>query len=149
MIMSRTPFRISLFGGGTDYPAWYLEHTGAVVGTTINKYCYISIRNLPPFFEHRHRIVYSRIELPKTIGEIYHPAVRAVLQEHSITNGVEIRHHRHLPPPSASTSPSPFTAFLPTTFTHPHARNATSDPASRCRLSDSAPHPRRGRNDAG
>src|SRR5690349_17907009 len=75
MIISRTPFRISLFGGGTDYRELYQENGGTVIGTTINKYCYISIRSLPPFFEHRHRIVYSRIELPKTIEEIEHPAV--------------------------------------------------------------------------
>jgi D-glycero-alpha-D-manno-heptose-7-phosphate kinase len=112
MIISRTPFRISLFGGGTDYPAWYREHGGAVIGTTINKYCYISIRNLPPFFEHRHRIVYSRIELPKTIQEIDHPSVRAVLQEHNITEGVEIQHHGDLPARSGMGSSSSFTVGL-------------------------------------
>lgn len=57
MIITRTPFRVSLFGGGTDYPAWYLENGGAVLGTTIDKYCYLSVRKLPPFFEHKHRIV--------------------------------------------------------------------------------------------
>jgi D-glycero-alpha-D-manno-heptose-7-phosphate kinase len=62
MIISRTPFRVSLFGGGSDYPKWYREHGGAVLGFAINKYCYISIRPLPPFFEHRHRIVYSVVE---------------------------------------------------------------------------------------
>ena len=112
MIISRTPFRISLFGGGTDYPAWYGEHGGAVIGATINKYCYISIRNLPPFFEHRHRIVYSRIELPKTVAEIDHPSVRAVLQEHNITEGVEIQHHGDLPARSGMGSSSSFTVGL-------------------------------------
>ena len=63
MIISRTPFRISLFGGGTDYPAWFREHGGAVVGTAIDKYCYITVRRLPPFFEHRSRIVYSQVKL--------------------------------------------------------------------------------------
>jgi D-glycero-alpha-D-manno-heptose-7-phosphate kinase len=62
MIISRTPFRVSFFGGGTDYPPWYLEHGGAVIGTAINKYCYLTVRNLPPFFEHKHRIVYSKVE---------------------------------------------------------------------------------------
>jgi D-glycero-alpha-D-manno-heptose-7-phosphate kinase len=52
MIISRTPFRVSFFGGGTDYPDWYREHGGAVLSTTIDKYCYISVRELPPFFEH-------------------------------------------------------------------------------------------------
>lgn len=112
MIISRTPFRISFFGGGTDYPTWYLENGGAVIGTTINKYCYISIRNLPPFFEHRHRIVYSRIELPSTIDEIEHPAVRAVLKEHKIEDGVEIQHHGDLPARSGMGSSSAFTVGL-------------------------------------
>ena len=76
MIISRTPFRISFFGGGTDYPAWYREHGGAVLATTINKYCYIHCRLLPPFFEHRSRIVWSKIELVQRADEIQHPAVR-------------------------------------------------------------------------
>ena len=59
MIITRTPFRISFFGGGTDYPAWYQEHGGVVLATSIDKYCHISCRYLPPFFEHKHRIVYS------------------------------------------------------------------------------------------
>jgi len=112
MVMSRTPFRISLFGGGTDYPAWYREHGGAVVGTTINKYCYVSFRSLPPFFEHRHRIVYSRIELPQTIDEIQHPAVRNVLREYKISDGVEIQHHGDLPARSGLGSSSSFTVGL-------------------------------------
>ena len=78
MIITRTPFRISFFGGGTDYPAWYRENGGAVLATTINKYCYISCRHLPPFFEHKHRIVYSKIENVTDYREIKHPAVRAV-----------------------------------------------------------------------
>ncbi|HJN24093.1 MAG TPA: kinase, partial [Rhodospirillales bacterium] len=81
MIISRTPYRVSLFGGGSDYPAWYREHGGTVFGFSINKYCYISMRELPPFFEHRHRIVYSAIELVNDIADIQHPAVRAILQE--------------------------------------------------------------------
>ena len=80
MIITRTPFRISFFGGGTDYPTWFREKGGAVLATTIDKYCYISCRFLPPFFEHKHRIVYSRIENVRDLSEIEHPAVRAVLQ---------------------------------------------------------------------
>lgn len=80
MIITKTPFRISFFGGGTDYPDWYLRHGGAVLATSIDKYCYVSCRNLPPFFEHRHRIVYSKIENVKTTSEIAHPAVRAVFE---------------------------------------------------------------------
>ena len=69
MIISRTPFRVSFFGGGTDYPDWYREHGGAVLATTIDKYCYISVRELPPFFEHRFRLVYSFVENVKEISE--------------------------------------------------------------------------------
>ena len=112
MIMSRTPFRVSFFGGGTDYPAWYRQHGGAVIGTTINKYCYISFRKLPPFFEHRHRVVYSRIELPQTVDEIRHPSVRNVLREHGVTDGVEIQHHGDLPARSGLGSSSSFTVGL-------------------------------------
>ena len=81
MIISRTPFRISFFGGGTDYPAWFNRHGGSVIGTTIDKYCYLSVRRLPPFFAHKHRIVWSEIELVNQIGEIRHPAVNAILRE--------------------------------------------------------------------
>lgn len=112
MIISRTPFRISFFGGGSDYPAWYRECGGAVLGTAINKYCYISIRNLPPFFAHRHRIVYSRIELTKTIDEIEHPSVRAVLSEFPVAGGVEIQHHGDLPARSGMGTSSSFTVGL-------------------------------------
>lgn len=112
MIMSRTPFRVSLFGGGTDYPGWYREHGGAVVGGTINKYCYITIRSLPPFFEHRHRIVYSSIELPQHIDDIQHPAVRCVLREYGVEEGVEIQHYGDLPARSGMGSSSSFTVGL-------------------------------------
>jgi D-glycero-alpha-D-manno-heptose-7-phosphate kinase len=112
MIISRTPFRISLFGGGTDYPGWYLRHGGAVLGTAINKYCYVSIRTLPPFFEHHHRIVYSQIELPQTIEEIRHPSVRAVLQALDIQTGVEVQHHGDLPARSGMGSSSSFTVGM-------------------------------------
>ena len=76
MIISRTPFRVSFFGGGTDYPDWYREHGGAVLSTTIDKYCYISVRELPPFFEHKFRLVYSFVENVKEISELAHPAAR-------------------------------------------------------------------------
>ena len=80
MIISRTPFRISFFGGGTDYPAWFQGHQGAVLATTIDKYCYITCRYLPPFFEHKSRIIYSKMEHVHRVGEINHPAVRGVLK---------------------------------------------------------------------
>src|SRR5262245_18610477 len=100
-------------GGGTDYPAWYREHGGAVVGFTINKYCYISMRHLPPFFGHKHRIVYSQIELVRGVDEINHPAVRAVLSEWpKKLKGLEIQHMGDLPARSGLGSSSSFTVGL-------------------------------------
>src|SRR5215813_2224098 len=80
MIICRTPFRLSFFGGGTDYPAWYRQHGGAVLAASIDKYCYLTCRHLPPFFEHRIRIVYRKIETCQHVEEISHPVVRATLQ---------------------------------------------------------------------
>lgn len=112
MIICRTPFRVSLFGGGTDHPAWYLDHGGSVLGTTINKYCYLAVRTLPPFFEYQHRVVYSRIELVNKISEIVHPSVRACLGEMDVTQGLEIHHDGDLPARSGLGSSSSFTVGL-------------------------------------
>jgi len=112
MIISRTPFRISFFGGGTDYPVWFRENGGAVLGTTIDKYCYITCRYLPPFFEHRHRIVYSLTESVRDIDEIRHPAVRETLRYAGITEGVEIHHDGDLPARTGLGSSSSFTVSL-------------------------------------
>ena len=108
MIITRTPFRVSLFGGGTDYPAWYREHGGAVLATTINKYCYIHCRFLPPFFEHRSRIVWSQIELVQETAQIRHPAVREALVLLGITEGVELHHIGDLPARTGLGSSSSF-----------------------------------------
>jgi D-glycero-alpha-D-manno-heptose-7-phosphate kinase len=112
MIISRTPFRISLFGGGSDYPTWYREHGGAVLGMGIDKYCHISVRRLPPFFEHKHRIVYSRIELVNNFSEIQHPSARAILQEMKIDSGIEVHHDGDLPARSGLGSSSSFTVGM-------------------------------------
>ena len=112
MIISRTPFRISFFGGGTDYPAWYEKHGGAVLSTTIDKYCYINIRYLPPFFEHKHRIVYSNIENVRSIDEIHHPVVKALLKYFNIEKGVEVHHDGDLPARSGLGSSSAFTVGM-------------------------------------
>jgi D-glycero-alpha-D-manno-heptose-7-phosphate kinase len=112
MIVSRTPFRISFFGGGTDYPAWYRQHGGAVLATSIDKYCYLTCRRLPPFFEHKHRLVYSHIERVATIDEIKHPAAREVLRFINVTQGVEIHHDGDLPARSGMGTSSAFTVGL-------------------------------------
>lgn len=112
MIISRTPFRISFFGGGTDYPAWYRKHGGVVLAASIDKYCYLSCRYLPPFFEHRIRVVYSRIESCQTVDDIQHPAVREILRALKIERGVEIHHDGDLPARSGMGTSSAFTVGL-------------------------------------
>lgn len=112
MIISKTPFRISFFGGGTDYPVWYRENKGAVLSTTIDKYCYLTIRHLPPFFEYKHRIVWSKIETVKDINEILHPAVKATLNFLKIDEGMEIHHSGDLPARTGLGSSSAFTVGL-------------------------------------
>src|SRR5438309_4036074 len=112
MIISRTPFRVSFFGGGSDYPQWYRQHGGAVLATTIDKYCYISCRRLPPFFDYKHRLVYSRSETTNEISDIQHPAVRGVLTHFGWTEGIEIHHDGDLPARSGLGSSSAFTVGL-------------------------------------
>lgn len=112
MIISRTPFRISFFGGGTDYPSWYLKYGGSVLSTSIDKYCYITCRVLPPFFEHRLRVVYGKIEACQSIDEIEHPAVREVLRFLRLEQGLEIHHDGDLPARSGMGSSSSFTVGL-------------------------------------
>jgi D-glycero-alpha-D-manno-heptose-7-phosphate kinase len=112
LIISRTPYRISFFGGGTDYPAWYRNHGGSVLATTIDKYCYLTCRYLPPFFRHRIRVVYSKIESCQTIDELTHPSVREVMRFLNIDRGVEIHHDGDLPARSGMGSSSSFTVGL-------------------------------------
>lgn len=112
MIISRTPHRISFFGGGSDYPEYYLEHGGRVLGAAIDKYCYLNVRRLPPFFAHKHRIVYSRQENVQTLDEIQHPAVRETLKYLHVTYGVSIHHDGDIPARSGMGSSSAFTVGL-------------------------------------
>lgn len=131
MIITRTPFRISFFGGGTDYPPWYREHGGCVLSTTIDKYCYITCRRLPPFFDHKHRIVYSKIENVKTVDEIEHPAARAVLQWADVRDGLEIHHDGDLPARSGLGSSSSFTVGLLHALQALHGRMAAKNDLAR------------------
>ncbi len=114
MIISRTPYRISFFGGGTDYREWYLEEGGAVLSTTIDKYCYLSCRWLPPFFGIKHRVVWSHIEAVSTISEILHPAVREGLRILGFDDsvGLEIHHQGDLPARAGIGSSSSFSVGL-------------------------------------
>lgn len=112
MIITRTPYRISFFGGGTDYPLWFRENGGAVLATSINHYCYVSCRFFPPFFENLSRLVWSKIELVGDNSEIEHPAIRAVTQHLGLDDGLEIHHQGDLPARSGLGSSSAFTVGL-------------------------------------
>lgn len=109
MIITRTPLRISFFGGGTDYPVWYREFGGAVLSTTIDKYCYITCRYLPPFFEYHSRISYSKVENVAQNSAIEHPSVRGCLEFMGIDEGVEIHHVADLPARTGLGTSSAFT----------------------------------------
>jgi len=112
MIISRTPFRISFFGGGTDYPVWYEKNGGQVISATINKYCFITVRHLPPFFKYKHRIRYYQHEETTSIDQIKHPSVRECLKYLKIDKGIEIVHNADLPAQSGLGSSSTFTVGL-------------------------------------
>ena len=115
MIISKTPYRISFFGGGSDYPEWYLENGGVVLSSTINKYIYITCRELPPFFRHKHRLVYSKIELIKDVSQIKHVVVKSALEKiykdyHK--KGLEIHYDGDFPSRSGIGSSSSFVVGL-------------------------------------
>jgi D-glycero-alpha-D-manno-heptose-7-phosphate kinase len=112
LIISRTPYRVSFFGGGTDYPDYYLENGGKVMGVTIDKYSYITVRKLPPYFDHKHRVAYSRTENVDNYDEIQHPSVRETLKYMKVDYGVSIHHDGDIPALSGMGSSSAFTVGL-------------------------------------
>jgi D-glycero-alpha-D-manno-heptose-7-phosphate kinase len=113
-ITSRTPYRVSLFGGGTDYPAWVARHGGAVLGMAIDKYCHITLRPMADGEEEAcpYRVIYARDEQVGHIADIQHPAVRAVYGELGVGPGLELRHEGDLPARSGLGSSSSFTVGL-------------------------------------
>ena len=112
MIITKTPYRISFFGGGSDYPEWYKKNGGAVLSTTIDKYIYISCRFSPNYFKQKYRIVWRKIENVKNLKEINHKAVRELLKYLKIKQGLEIHYHGDLPARSGMGSSSCFTVGL-------------------------------------
>ncbi len=112
MIITRTPFRLSFFGGGTDYPAWYLKNEGLVIASTFAQYCYISCRRLPPFFDYKTRVVYSKMESVSEHKDIEHPSVRGCLEYLQAADGLEIHHDADIPARSGIGSSSSFTVGL-------------------------------------
>lgn len=119
MIITRTPFRISFFGGGTDYPVWYREHGGAVLSTSINKYCYITVRHLASLFPYKYRIRYTHQEEVMSLADIKHPSVRACLNYLQFgETSIEMQHNADLPAMIGLGSSSSFTVgFLHALYT--------------------------------
>jgi D-glycero-alpha-D-manno-heptose-7-phosphate kinase len=112
MIIVRTPFRVSFFGGGTDYPAWYEKHGGAVLTSTLDKYCYISARKIPPFLGSKYRVVWSKIEMVDRLEDIEHRGVRGCLQALGIEEGIEVHHAADMPARAGLGSSSAFTVGM-------------------------------------
>ena len=118
MIISKTPYRISFFGGGTDYPEWYLKNEGAVLSASIDKYIYISCRKLPPFFKHKYRIAWSINETVKKVNQIKHKPTREMIKIFSIKDGLEIHYDGDLPARSGMGSSSVFVVGLMNVLTN-------------------------------
>ena len=112
MLISRTPYRFSLYGGGLDYPGWYKNHNVRVLSAGLDYYCYQSVRELPPFFEHKYRICYSRIELAKQLNDIKHPSAREVIRKYGKNKSLEVNYVGDLPARSGIGSSSAFTVGL-------------------------------------
>ena len=112
MIISKTPYRISFFGGGSDYPNWYNKYSGRVLSSSINKHLYITCRFLPKFFNHKYRIVWSKIENVYNINDIKHPTVKKLLNFLNLKKGLEIHYDGDLPARSGMGSSSAFTVGL-------------------------------------
>jgi D-glycero-alpha-D-manno-heptose-7-phosphate kinase len=127
MIITKTPYRISFFGGGTDLNQWFSENGGAVISTSIDKYCYISCRYLPKFFNHKFRFVYSQIEDVIDIDDISHPAIKGLLKYLNWTKGIELHHDGDLPARSGLGSSSSFTVGMLNALTAMQGRHISKN----------------------
>ena len=111
MLITRTPFRVSFFGGGTDYREYFEEYGGSVLSTSIDKYCYVTFRNLPALFDYKNQLTYSKIERFNNPVELQHPLVRAALQ-YIPTDRIQISYDADLPACSGLGSSSAFAVAL-------------------------------------
>lgn len=134
MIITRTPFRMSFFGGGTDMKEFFNEHGGAVISTTFDKYCYVTVRHLPPFFDFKNELTYSKIERTSTIEEIIHPAIRNAMQYLNM-NDIRLTYEADLPARSGLGTSSSFAVGMLNAF---HSLNGVY--ASKKQLADEAIH---------
>jgi D-glycero-alpha-D-manno-heptose-7-phosphate kinase len=113
-VVTKAPYRISFFGGGTDYPDWYRAEGGQVISTAIDRYCYVTCRYFPEFFPPQHRIVWSVAEAVNSIADIRHPAVREALMmlDFDDSRGLDVNYHGELPARTGMASSSAFAAGL-------------------------------------
>lgn len=112
MIISRTPYRLSLFGGGTDYPAWFEKNHSRLITAAMNKFSYISLRETPAFVDYNYLINYSEIEKAKTIQNIKHPSARACIEKFGRNKNIQVLYDGDLPARSGIGSSSTFTVGL-------------------------------------
>ena len=127
MIISKTPFRISLIGGGTDFPEYYKKFPGLVIGSTIDKYCYVSARFLPNVFKYKHRIVWSKNEVVKSNNQIIHPTVKAVFKYLKINQGLEIHYQGDLQKNSGLGTSSAFCVGLINSLKRLHKKGISKE----------------------
>lgn len=112
MVITKTPYRLSLFGGGTDYPDWYEKHPSKILSAAMANYCYISVKDVPPFFDHNIRLAYSKIEHCDTVDDIEHPSIRECIRYMKIEGNISVAHDGDLPARSGIGSSSSFTVGL-------------------------------------
>ena len=113
MLLAKTPLRISLFGGGTDFPQWYKNNKGLVISSTIDKYCYVLLRTLPPYFHFKYRLRYYQMELVKNVNQIKHPVIKNILKiYYKQKTGIELNHFADIPGLSGLGSSSAFTVTM-------------------------------------
>ena len=115
MIITQTPFRMSFFGGGTDFSGFYNEHGGAVISTTVDKYCYVTVRHLPPFFDYNTHLTYSKEEKINNISEIQHPAIRNAM-EYLDMHDIRLTYESDLPARSGLGTSSSFAVGMLSAF---------------------------------
>lgn len=115
MIITQTPFRMSFFGGGTDFSGFYNEHGGAVISTTFDKYCYVTVRHLPPFFDYNTHLTYSKEEKINNISEIQHPAIRNAM-EYLDMHDIRLTYESDLPARSGLGTSSSFAVGMLSAF---------------------------------
>lgn len=112
MFISRTPYRLSFYGGSLDYKNWYSKNSTKIICAGLDYYCYQSVRKIPTFFDYKYRICYSKIEVAATINDIQHPSAREIIRKYSNNSPLEITYTGDLPARSGIGSSSAFTVGL-------------------------------------